>query len=85
MKLITPADDEHHGVLPAREVSVRATGRTDRPIALCLGVEGRNGRPGAAHGVLITPDTAHALAQELADQLGLIVLESAPFMPSRER
>ncbi len=85
MKLTTPADDEHHGDLPAREVSVRPTGRTDRPIALCLGVEGRNGRPGAAHGVLITPDTAHTLVQELADQLGLIVLEPAPFMPSSER
>jgi hypothetical protein len=52
-------------------------------VALCLGIDGRDGRAGgAAHGVLLTRDHAKTLVDELADQLGLIVMAPAAYMPS---
>jgi hypothetical protein len=54
-------------------------------MALCLGIEGRDGRVGGAvHGVLLTRDHVKTLVDELADQLGLIVMSPAAYMSPPE-
>lgn len=56
---------------PAREIRVGSSGQSARPVTLTIGVTGRDGRAGVAHGVLLTHDGALALMADLADELGV--------------
>lgn len=63
--------DEITAALPAREIRVRSTSNSKRPIALTIPLIGRSGRGGSAHGVLLTHDGAMCLVCDMASELGL--------------
>jgi hypothetical protein len=57
--------------LPAREVHVGPGSSAEYPVMLTSGIYGRNGRGGAALGLLLTNDNSFMLLQDLADFLGV--------------
>jgi hypothetical protein len=70
--MTTRTDDSEIDALPAREIHVgRSPAGTEHPVMLTIGIYGRNGRGGAAHGVLLKQDGAFLLLRDLAGELGV--------------
>lgn len=70
--MTTRTNDSEIDALPAREIHVvRGAAGTEHPVMLTIGVYGRSGRGGAAHGVLLKRDGALLLLRDLADALGV--------------
>ena len=70
--MTTRTDDSEIDALPAREIHVgRGPAGTEHRVMLTIGIYGRNGRGGAAHGVLLKHDGAFLLLRDLAGELGV--------------
>jgi hypothetical protein len=72
-------DDSEIDALPAREIHVvRGPAGTEHPVMLTIDIYGRNGRGGAAHGVLLKHDGAFLLLRDLAGELGVTLRPARP-------
>jgi hypothetical protein len=71
LKSLATNDPDRIEALPAREIHVGYGGQSERPVMLTIGIYGRNGRGGAAHGVQLTYDGAFMLMRDLGEALGV--------------